>query len=128
MSADPYTYPRTDHRTVIVRFANSTDEQIDRIARLGCIVSANSYYPVGFGDQYAAHRLGADRADTMVRAGSVVLRRGTPQSFHSGAQLGWSIRSTRATFLVWPNRSPSGSCVTTAATLCASLTKASRSS
>lgn len=45
-------HPRTDHRTVIVHFANSTEEQIDRIAALGCLVSANSYYPVGFADQY----------------------------------------------------------------------------
>ena len=45
-------HPRTDHRTVIVHFANSSEEQVDRIARLGCIVSANSYYPVGFADAY----------------------------------------------------------------------------
>ena len=52
-------HPRTDHRTVIVHFANSSEEQIDRIARLGCIVSANPYYPVGFADQYARARTGA---------------------------------------------------------------------
>lgn len=79
--------PRTDHRTVIVHFANSSEEQIDRIARLGCIVSANSYYPVGFADQYAVHGLGAARADTMVRAASV-LRRGVPLSLHSDLPMG----------------------------------------
>ena len=71
--------PRTDHRTVIVHFANSSEEQIDRIARLGCIVSANSLpIRVGFADQYAMHGW-ARRADTMVRAASV-LRRGVPLS------------------------------------------------
>ena len=79
--------PRTDHRTVIVHFANSSEEQVDRIARLGCIVSANPYYPVGFADQYTAHGLGAERADTMVRAASV-LRRGIPLSLHSDLPMG----------------------------------------
>lgn len=78
---------RTDHRTVIVHFANAAEEQIDRIARLGCIVSANSYYPVGFADRYAAHGLGPARADTMVRAASV-LARGIPLSLHSDMPMG----------------------------------------
>lgn len=81
------SHPRTDHRTVIVHFANSTEEQIDRIAQLGCIVSANSYYPVGFADKYAAHGLGPNRADTMVKAASV-LRRGIPLSLHSDLPMG----------------------------------------
>ena len=80
-------HPRTDHRTVIVHFANSSEEQVDRIARLGCIVSANPYYPVGFADQYAVHGLGAGRADTMVRAASV-LSRGIPLSLHSDLPMG----------------------------------------
>lgn len=81
------TRPRRDHRTVIVHFANSTEEQVDRIARLGAIVSANSYYPVGFADQYAAHGLGPQRADTMVRSKSV-LSRGIPLSLHSDLPMG----------------------------------------
>ncbi len=80
-------HPRADHRTVIVHFANSTEEQVDRIAELGCIVSANPYYPVGFADQYARHGLGPGRADTMVRAASV-LRRGIPLSLHSDLPMG----------------------------------------
>ena len=79
--------PRRDHRTVIVHFANSTEEQIDRIARLGAIVSANSYYPVGFADKYSQHGLGPLRADNMVRSASV-LRRGIPLSFHSDLPMG----------------------------------------
>lgn len=80
-------HPRSDHRTVIVHFANSTEEQIDRIARLGCIVSANPYYPVGFADQYGRHGLGPGRADVMVRAASV-LRRAIPLSLHSDLPMG----------------------------------------
>lgn len=74
--------PRTDHRTVIVHFANSTEEQTDRISRLGAVVSANPYYPVGFADKYGEWGLGPERADAMVRSASV-LRRGIPLSFHS---------------------------------------------
>ena len=80
-------HPRADHRTVIVHFANSTEAQIDRIAELGCIVSANSYYPVGFADKYSEHGLGPARADAMVRAASV-LKRGVPLSFHSDLPMG----------------------------------------
>ena len=74
--------PRTDHRTVVVHFANSTEEQVRRIAQLGAIVSANPYYPVGFADKYGQWGLGPARADAMVRSSSV-LREGIPLSFHS---------------------------------------------
>ena len=80
-------HPRSDHRTVIVHFANSGEDQIARIARLGAVVSANPYYPVGFADKYAAVGLGPDRAYEMVRAGSV-LRRHIPLSFHSDLPMG----------------------------------------
>ena len=100
------THPRTDHRTVIVHFANSTEEQIDRIARLGAIVSANSYYPVGFADKYAQHGLGPDRADTMVRSASV-LRRGIPLSLHSDLPMGPADPLTLAWCAV-NRRTPSG--------------------
>lgn len=97
---------RSDHRTVIVHFANSTEEQIDRIAALGCIVSANPYYPVGFADQYSAHGLGAERADSMVRAASV-LRRGIPLSLHSDLPMGPAAPLTLASFAV-NRRTPAG--------------------
>jgi predicted amidohydrolase YtcJ len=99
-------HPRSDHRTVIVHFANSTEQQIDRIARVGAIVSANSYYPVGFADKYSEHGLGPDRADTMVRSASV-LRRGIPLSFHSDLPMG----PASPLALVWcavNRRTPSG--------------------
>lgn len=79
--------PRIDHRTVIVHFANSTEAQVDRIARLGAVVSANPYYPVGFADKYGEVGLGPERADVMVRAASV-LERGVPLSFHSDLPMG----------------------------------------
>lgn len=99
-------HPRTDHRTVIVHFANSTEEQIDRIDRLGCLVSANPYYPVGFADQYAAHGLGAQRADSMVRAASVV-HRGIPLSVHSDLPMGPAAPLALASFAV-NRRTPGG--------------------
>ena len=99
-------HPRSDHRTVIVHFANSTEEQVDRVARLGCIVSANPYYPVGFADQYAAHGLGAQRADSMVRAASV-LRRGISLSLHSDLPMGPAAPLSLASFAV-NRRTPSG--------------------
>ena len=79
--------PRPDHRSVIVHFANSTEEQVGRIARLGAIVSANPYYPVGFADKFGTFGLGAERADAMVRSASV-LKRGVPLSFHSDLPMG----------------------------------------
>jgi predicted amidohydrolase YtcJ len=75
-------HPRSDHRCVIVHFANSTEDQIARIKRLGAIVSANPYYPVGFADRFGEFGLGQPRADQMVRAKSV-LDHGIPLSFHS---------------------------------------------
>lgn len=99
-------HPRTDHRTVIVHFANSTEEQVDRIARVGAIVSANPYYPVGFADKYATHGLGAARADAMVRSASV-LRRGIPLSFHSDLPMGPAAPLTLAWCAV-NRRTPSG--------------------
>jgi predicted amidohydrolase YtcJ len=80
-------HARDDHRTVIIHFANSTEQQIDTISRLGAIVSANSYYPVGFADKFSRHGLGSARADTMVRSASV-RRRGIPLSFHSDLPMG----------------------------------------
>jgi predicted amidohydrolase YtcJ len=79
--------PRADHRSVIVHFANSNEEQVDRIARLGAIVSANPYYPVGFVDKFGEVGLGPKRADVMVRAASV-LKNDIPLSYHSDLPMG----------------------------------------
>ena len=74
--------PRPDARTVIVHFANSTDEQIERIARLGAVVSANPYYVTGFANKYSEVGLGERRAQAMVRLGPVE-KAGIPFSLHS---------------------------------------------
>jgi hypothetical protein len=70
-----------------VHFANSTEEQIKRAARLGAIVSANPYYTVGFADKYGQVGLGPQRADAMVRAASV-LKNHIPLSYHSDLPMG----------------------------------------
>jgi len=79
--------PHPDSRTVIVHFANSTEAQVDRIARLGAIVSANPYYVTGFADKYCEVGLGPARADSMVRSASVT-KHGIPYSFHSDLPMG----------------------------------------
>ncbi len=91
--------PRINHRTVIVHFANSTEAQVARIAKLGAIVSANPYYPVGFADKYGEIGLGPERADVMVRSGSV-LRNNIPLSFHSDLPMGPSDPMAMASFAV----------------------------
>jgi hypothetical protein len=79
--------PRADHRAVIVHFACSTEDQVGRIARLGALVSANPYYPVGFADKYGEFGLGPERADAMVRAASVAAH-AIPLSYHSDLPMG----------------------------------------
>ena len=79
--------PRPDHRSVIIHFACSTEDQVARLARLGAIVSANPYYTVGFADKYAKVGLGPQRANAMVRSASV-LKRHIPLSFHSDLPMG----------------------------------------
>jgi predicted amidohydrolase YtcJ len=74
--------PRYDHRTVIVHFAVSTKEQVERIARLGAIVSGNPYYPIVLADTYGKLGLGPERADPMTRFGDLE-RAGVSFSFHS---------------------------------------------
>jgi predicted amidohydrolase YtcJ len=88
--------PRADHRTVIVHFANSTEAQVARIARLGAIVSSNPYYPIGFGEKYAQIGLDPQRAHAMARQGSVI-RHGIPLSFHSDLP----VSPTDPLFQVW---------------------------
>jgi predicted amidohydrolase YtcJ len=79
--------PRADSRSIIVHFANSSEDQIARIARLGAIVSANPYYPVGFADKFSEIGLGPERANSMVR-GASVMRHRIPYSFHSDLPMG----------------------------------------
>ncbi|MDH3643862.1 MAG: amidohydrolase [Gammaproteobacteria bacterium] len=98
--------PRDDHRTTIVHFGFSTPAQVQRIAELGAIVSANPYYTVALADRYAEIGIGPERADEMVRLGDVA-RAGVSFSFHSDMPMAPS----QPLFLMWTavNRvTPSG--------------------
>ena len=74
--------PRFDHRTVIVHFAVSAPDQVERIKRLGAIVSANPYYVTALSDRYSETGLGPERADQMVRLGDLD-KSGISWSLHS---------------------------------------------
>ncbi len=74
--------PRSDHRMVVVHFAVSRPDQVERIKRLGAIVSGNPYYPVALADNYRANGLEPERADVMVRMGDVE-KAGISYSYHS---------------------------------------------
>ena len=64
--------PRADHRTVIVHFGFSRPDQVDTLANLGAIVSANPFYPIILADKYSNVGIGPDRAQEMVRLGDLV--------------------------------------------------------
>lgn len=64
--------PREDHRTVIVHFGFSRLDQVERLAALGAIVSANPFYPVVLADRYSEVGIGPERAQEMVRLGDLV--------------------------------------------------------
>jgi predicted amidohydrolase YtcJ len=74
--------PRHDHRTLAIHLAVSRKDQVDRMKRLGVIVSANPYYVRALADAYAQKGLGPERADTMVRLGDIE-RAGVSYSLHS---------------------------------------------
>jgi len=74
--------PRNDHRTVLVHFAVSAQDQVGRIKDLGAIVSGNPYYTAALSDQYSEIGLGPERADAMVRLGDLT-RAGVRWSLHS---------------------------------------------
>ncbi|MAL95689.1 MAG: amidohydrolase [Haliea sp.] len=75
-------YPRHDHRTVLVHFAVSQPDQVQRISDLGAIVSANPYYVSALADKYSSTGLGPERANNMVRLGDVE-RAGISFSYHA---------------------------------------------
>lgn len=88
--------PRADHRTVIVHFGYARPDQCDRLAALGCIVSANPYYVTALADRYGEIGLGPERADGMVPLGHVRAN-GTSISFHSDMPMA----PGQPLFLVW---------------------------
>jgi predicted amidohydrolase YtcJ len=64
-------HPRYDHRTVAIHLAVSQKDQVERMKRLGVIVSANPYYVRALADAYSKDGLGPERADNMVRLGDI---------------------------------------------------------
>ncbi len=88
--------PRADHRTVIVHFGYARQDQCDRLATLGCVVSANPYYVTALADRYGEIGLGPERADGLVPLGHVKAN-GTPISFHSDMPMA----PGQPLFLVW---------------------------
>ncbi|MCP4903130.1 MAG: amidohydrolase [bacterium] len=75
-------FPRQGHRTTIVHFANSREDQIAELAELGVLISANPYYVTGFGERFAQVGLGPERAHAMARLGPAE-KAGISVSFHS---------------------------------------------
>ena len=74
--------PRKDHRTTVVHFGYSAFDQIERMKRLGVIVSANPYYVPVLSDLYSRKGVGYERSQQMVRLGDVN-RAGIVLSLHS---------------------------------------------
>ncbi len=74
--------PRKDHRTTIVHFGFATPEQVEQLAALGAIVSANPYYVTALADKYSEIGIGPKRAHEMVRLADVV-EQGMSLSLHS---------------------------------------------
>lgn len=82
LEANLTRHPREDHRTTMVHFGFSTPEQVERIARLGAIVSANPYYVTALADRYGEQGIGPERSDAIARLGEVA-RAGVSFSLHS---------------------------------------------
>ena len=78
--------PRLDHRMTLEHFAYSTEDQTRQLKALGAAVSANPYYHYILSELYADDWLGPDRAQQMVRLGSVE-RAGIPLALHSDSPM-----------------------------------------
>ncbi len=63
--------PRFDHRFTIEHFGLSTPEQVQKLAALGAIVSANVYYVHELGEKYWSHSIGHERSSQMARLGTL---------------------------------------------------------
>lgn len=63
--------PRKDHRTTVVHFGYSAFDQVERMKKLGVIVSANPYYVPVLSDLYSRKGVGYERSQQMVRLGDV---------------------------------------------------------
>jgi hypothetical protein len=74
--------PRDDHRFTLHHVGYCSLDQVERIAELGAVVSANPYYIHLLGELYSQHGLGPDRATHLVRSRSLLERR-VALSLHS---------------------------------------------
>ena len=63
--------PRFNHRFTIEHFGLSTPEQVERMARLGAIASANVYYLHELSAVYGRTAIGPERANHMARLGTL---------------------------------------------------------
>lgn len=88
--------PREDHRTTLVHFGYSTPKQVEKLRKLGAIVSANPYYTRILADLHCDVGIGKERANQMVRLGDVA-RAGIPFSLHSDM----SMAPSDPLFLMW---------------------------
>lgn len=82
LSAAQARKPRFDHRFIMHHVGFHTNAQSRRMAALGAHASVNPYYIHALADAFGQAGLGPDRADQIVRAGSIV-RNGMGVSFHS---------------------------------------------
>ncbi len=78
--------PRYDHRLSIHHFAYSEKPQVERLAKLGGIVSSNPFYVHVLGEQYSKVGVGKKRSAEMAR-GRSVLDNHVNLSFHSDSPM-----------------------------------------
>ncbi len=74
--------PRFDHRFMMHHVGFHTNAQSSKMAALGAHASVNPYFIFALADDYSLLGLGPERAEQIVRAGSLI-RNGIRVSFHS---------------------------------------------
>ena len=99
-------HPRPDFRYILQHFGFSRQDQATRIGRLGATVSATGYYLWLLGDKWAEVGIGPDRADQMIRLGSLV-RNGVKVTLHSDLPMG-PVRPLLAVWSVATRKTASG--------------------
>ena len=97
---------RPDFRYILQHFGFSRQDQATRIGRLGATVSATGYYLWLLGDKWAEVGIGPDRADQMIRLGSLV-RNGVKVTLHSDLPMG-PVRPLLAVWAVATRKTASG--------------------
>ena len=99
-------HPRPDPRYILQHFGFSRQDQATRLGRLGGTVSATGYYLWLLGDKWAEVGIGPDRADQMIRLGSLV-RNGVKVTLHSDLPMG-PVRPLLAVWSVTTRKTASG--------------------